>query len=100
MPRSNAHSFRIVVQHFREHQRSAYRLVAYGGDGGDYTSQSGEFESRDNLLKALRSVAPDFDESAILVRKDALETYIAFTGDMELDDSQLSRLGLKERRRS
>ena len=52
------------------------------------------------LLTALRSVAPDFDVSTLSVRKDSPESYIAFTGEMELDDSQLSLLGLKDGRRS
>jgi len=49
---------------------------------------------------ALRSVAPNFDEASLSLRKDGPETYIAFTGEMELDDSQLSLLGLKDRTRS
>ena len=100
MSSPNTHSLRIVVQHVRAHQRSVYRLVAYGGDGGSYTSGSAEFESRDHLLRALRSVAPNFDEASLPLRKDGPETYIAFTGEMELDDSQLSLLGLKDGSRS
>ncbi len=100
MSRPNPHSLRVVVQHIPAYQRSVYRLVAYGGEGGDYTSGSVEFESLDRLLTALRSVAPDFDVSTLSVRKDSSESYIAFTGEMELDDSQLSLLGLKDCRRS
>jgi len=59
-----------------------------------------EFDSLDHLLRALRSVAPDFDESALSIRKDARATYIAFSGEMELDDSQLLLLGLKDGARS
>ena len=99
MSSPNTHSLRIVVQHVRAHQRSVYRLVAYGGDGGSYTSGSAEFESRDHLLRALRSVAPSFDEASLSLRKGP-ESYIAFTGEMELDDSQLSLLGLKDGTRS
>jgi hypothetical protein len=44
-------------------------------------------------------VAPDFDESALSIL-DTPETYIVFAGGMELDDSQLSLLGLKDGRRS
>lgn len=86
-----------------EHISDPYiRLVAYGGRGGHYTSRSAEFESRDRLLKALRSVAPDFDESTLLAEaeRDTPETYIAFTGEMELGDQQLSLLGLQDGRRS
>jgi superfamily I DNA and RNA helicase len=100
MSRPNARSLRIVVQHTRAHQRSVYRLVAYGGEGGDYTSRRAEFESLDRLLKALHSAVPDFDESTLSVRKGTPETYIAFAASMELDDSQLSLLGLKDGTRS
>jgi hypothetical protein len=96
MSRSNSHSLRIVVQHIRVHQRTVYRLVAYGGEGRDYNSLSAEFESRDHLLKAFRSAMPDFDASSVSVGRETPETYIAFAGEMELDDSQLSLLGLKE----
>jgi hypothetical protein len=78
------------------HQRSVYRLVAYGGEGGDYTSGSAEFESRDHLLKALRSAVPGFDESAVTIERNTPETYIAFAETIELDDFQLSLLGLKD----
>ena len=85
-------SLRIVVQHIRAGQRSAYRVVAYGGEGGDYTSGSAEFESRDHLLKALRSAVPGFDEGSVSIEKNTSETYIAFAEVMELDDSQLALL--------
>jgi len=62
---------------------------------GDYTSGGAQFESLDRLLKALRSVAPDFDESTVSIRNTP-ETYIAFARETELDDSQLSSLGLKD----
>ena len=100
MSSPNTHSLRIVVQHIRARQRSVYRLVAYGGEGGSYTSGSAEFESRDHLLRALRSVAPNFDEASLSLQRDGQGSYIAFTGDMELDDSQLSLLGLKDGSRS
>jgi len=97
MSSPKTHSLRVVVQHSRVHQRSSYRLVAYGGEGGDYFSRSAEFESLDRLLNALHSVVPGFDESALSIREGTPETYIAFAGEMELDDSQLSLLGLKRR---
>lgn len=95
MSRPNTHSLRIVVQHIRIHQRSVYRLVAYGGESGDYISGSAEFESREHLLKALRSAVPTFDESTLSTAKSTPETYIAFAGEMKLDDSQLALLGLR-----
>lgn len=95
MSSPKTHSLRVVVQHSRVNQQSSYRLVAYGGEGGDYISGSAVFESLDRLLKALRSVAPDLDENALSIRNTP-ETYIAFAGEMKLDDSQLSLLGLKD----
>ncbi len=96
----NTHSLRVVVQNVRARQRSLYRLVANGGEGGDYTCRSAGFESLDRLLKVLHSAVPDFDESTLSTRMDTIETYIAFVGEMELSASQLSLLGLKDSRRS
>ncbi len=90
----NTHSLRVVVQQIRAHQRSVYRLVASGGEGGDYTSRSAEFESLDHLLKAFLAAMPNFDASSLSIRK--AWTYIAFAAQMELNDSQLSLLGLKD----
>src|SRR5258708_13422805 len=96
----NTHSLRVVVKNVRARQRSLYRLVASGGEGGDYTCRSAEFESLDRLLKVLHSAVPDFDESTLSTRMDTIETYIAFAGEMELSDSQLSLLALKHSRSS
>jgi len=96
MSSPNTHSLRVVVQRVRAHQRSLYRLVTYSGN----LNCSAEFESLDHLLKAFHSAVPGFDDSILSIRKDTPETYIAFAGEMELDDSQLSLLGLKDRRRS
>ena len=96
----NTHSLRVVVQNVRARQRSLYRLVANGGEGGDYPCRSAGFESLDRLLKVLHSAVPDFDESTLSTRMDTIETYIAFVGEMELSASQLSLLGLKDSRRS
>ena len=92
----NTHSLRVVVQRVRAHHRSLYRLVAYSGN----LTCSAEFESLDRLLKALHSAVSGFDESTLSIRKDTPETYIAFAGEMELDDSQLLLLGLKDGPRS
>jgi len=96
MSSPNTHSLRIVVQHVRSHRQSVYRLVAYGGEGGGYTSGSAEFESLDHLLTAFRSAIPAFDAGSLSVGRDTPETYIAFAGEMELIDAQLSLLGLKD----
>ena len=95
MPSPKTHSLRVVVQHRCVNQRSSYRLVAYGGESGDCTSGSTEFESLDRVLKALDSAVSGFDESVLSIRNTP-ETCIVFAGEMELDDSQLSLLGLKD----
>jgi hypothetical protein len=100
MSSPNAYSLRIVVQHIRTGQGSVYRLVAYGGEGGSYPSGSAEFESRDHLLKAFRSAIPGFDVGSLSVGRDTPETYIAFAGEMELSDAQLSLLVPKDGSRS
>ena len=97
MSSQNTYSLRIVVQHVSTNRQSSYRLVAYGGD---YTCRPANFESLDHLVKALRLAVPDFDESALFLRKDAPDTYIAFSGEMELDETQLLLLGLKDGARS
>ncbi len=94
MSSSKARSLRVVVQHSRIDQQSSYRLLVYGGEGADYISRSAKFESLERLLKALRSAVPDFDQSAVSIRNTP-ETYIAFAGEMELGEPQLSKLGLK-----
>ncbi len=96
MSSPKTYSLRVVVQHVRTHRQSSYRLVAYSGN----LNCSAEFESLDHLLKALHSAMPAFDEGTLSIRKDTPETYVAFAGEMELDDSQLSLLGLKGGTRS
>lgn len=91
MATPNRHSFRIVVQHINLNHRSSYRLIVYG-NGQSFRPL--EFDSLNHLLKALHSLIRDFDEGSVSIQKDAHDTYIAFTGDLELEDSDLSSLGL------
>ena len=86
------HSLRVVVQHVPDGPRSSYRLIAHGDNR---TYQPVEFSSIEQLVKTIRSAAPDFDKNNVSVRMGARETYIAFAGEMELDEFQISALGLK-----
>jgi hypothetical protein len=93
MPAQNVRSVRIVVQHIYNDWRSSYRLVAYGDR---QVFRPLKFESLHDLLNALRSVMPDFDENSFLIRNGARDSYIVFAREVELSDSQLSTLGLKD----
>ena len=90
------HPLRVVVQHVHADPRSYYRLIAYGDNR---TYEPVEFSSIELCVKTIRSVAPDFDENNVWVSVGARETYIAFAGEMELNESQISGLGLKDGRR-
>jgi hypothetical protein len=87
----NRGALRIVIQHLHANPRFPWRLVAYG-NGRIYRSP--EFESMERLLETFRRAVPGFAPGVLSIRNEADETYIAFTADIELDDSQLSILGL------
>jgi hypothetical protein len=90
---SNRHSVRVVVQRIYSPAGFFYRLVAYG-NGETY--RPSEFGSLEQLTDALRSVAPNFKGIVGPETNQAQHTSIIFSREMELDDSQLSRLGLKQ----
>jgi hypothetical protein len=83
---------RIVVQRVRDRRGNAYRLIAY--DSGT-TYRPVEFASLDDLLRAMHSVVPNLDESALSIEQNGQDTSIVLTGTIELDNTQLSALGLK-----
>ena len=95
MSTQNRNSLRIVIQHVFAQHESSYRLVAYGAN---QIYRPLEFKSLDCLKKALHSVVPDFDESTLSIKTH--ESYIVFAGDVELNDCQLSALGLKDEAKS
>jgi hypothetical protein len=90
---SHRHSVRVVVQRIYSPGGFFYRLVAYG-DGQTYRPT--EFGTLEQLEEALRSVAPNFNGIVSAETSQAQHTSIIFSREMELDDSQLSRLGLKQ----
>jgi hypothetical protein len=91
MAPSQGSTLRLVIQRICLPHISCYRLVAYG-DGQAY--QPVDFDSLGQLVERLRSVAPNFN-ATILPEANA-HTSILFSGNIELDDSQILRLGLSQ----
>lgn len=88
---TSKHSLRIVVQYAHEDLRSPWHLVAYGGSR---VFRPRHFRSVEDLATLLRSTVPGFDSSQLAIEPGARESYIAWTGDIVLSESQLSALGL------
>ena len=83
---------RTVIQQIVKAGMTSFRIVAYGGSHGPRHS---DFESLDALLKALHSAVPGFDDSSVSINvAGGNQTSIVFSGEMDLDDNQLSILGL------
>lgn len=91
--RKDRPGLRIVVQYVHGDSGSPWHLVAYGSGRA---WQPRRFRSIEDLLRVIRSVVPGFDQSQIAIKSDSLQSYIAWAGDMALDESQLSALGLKK----
>lgn len=89
---SNRRTQRVVVQYVTEGRQSSYRLIAYENHR---TYRPVEFRSIDDLVRTIRLVVPDFTDNHLEIREHAMESYIVFTADWELTDSQLLLLGLK-----
>ena len=86
------HPLRIVIQQIVKTGTSSFRIVAYGDSRSPRHS---DFESRDALLKALHSAVPGFDDAGVSINMaGGNQTSIVFAGEMDLDDNQLSILGL------
>jgi hypothetical protein len=82
---------RIVVQYVHGDLDSPWHLVAYGGSRAFRPQR---FRSVEDLMTLIRSTVPDFDPSHLAIKTDSRESYIVWTGDMALNESQLSALGL------
>lgn len=83
---------RIVVQYVPGDTDSPWHLVGYGRGRA---CQPHRFRTIDDLLTVISSAAPDFDRSHLAVRSDSRQSYIVWAGNMALNESQLSVLGLK-----
>lgn len=84
-------NLRIVVQYVHGDLDSAWHLVAYGNSRA---FRPRRFHSVEDLTAVIRSAVPDFDLNQVAIKRDSRESYIAWTGDMALNASQLSALGL------
>jgi len=83
------HSLRIVIQQIGAGRDVRYRIVGYGDKRGH-----AEFGSIAALRTALRAAMPDFDGTDLaLHRPGGSDTFIIFAREMDMDDSQLSKLG-------
>lgn len=85
---------RIVVQHTMEYDRWVYRLVAYNDI---QTYRPVNFDTLDMLVRAMSAAIPGFADSSLRIQNGADRSYIVFSGDWKLSDSQLSALGFTER---
>lgn len=97
MTQPDRYSLKVVVQRVVEKafQRPVYRLIAYD-DRQNY--QPAEFGSLDGLLQAFRRAVPSFDEHILSGANNIQHTSIIFSEVMELDNAQLSVLGLVRRK--
>jgi len=85
------HSLRIVVQLIHVASgRSVYRLVVYGDAHRYQPARSTRLEE---VLEVLSLALPTFD-SATIVDQSERCTRIIFSGDFQLNDDQLRRLGV------
>ncbi|HLJ76573.1 MAG TPA: hypothetical protein VKT75_04130 [Acidobacteriaceae bacterium] len=92
MPESNSSAFHLVVQHTQGERQSSFRIVAYHAHA---RLRPAEFATAEELVRALRSGLPGFDERWLVLREPEYRgTYIAYMGDYQLDESQLQQLGL------
>jgi len=85
------HSLRIVVQLIHESNGSVYRLVVYGGT---HRYQPARFTRLEDVLEVLSLALPAFDPATIAVDQGERRTRIIFSGDFELNEEQLRRLGV------
>ncbi len=89
--KSSKRAVRIIVQRTKEQKRWSYRLIAYE-DNRTYSAVN--FVEISDLMQAIRLAVPDFSESSLTINVDADCSYIAFSGDWELNDGELFLLGL------
>ncbi len=89
---------RVIIQRIGEEAEFIWRVVAYGGRKA---LGPADFPSRETLLDVLPMAFPDFDQAGLsLADPGPANSSILFAGEMELDDEQLSVLGLSGERGS
>lgn len=83
---------RFVIQQLEVSENPGYRIAVYGDD---LAPRHKEFDNEQILFKALRSAIPDFDFSKIVTNPLAKgQGSMAFVGEMKLEKTHLSLLGL------
>ena len=89
--------FRVVIQHFPERtgEDFPYVLIAYNRNTGEALIPS-RYSSLQDLLGKFRSAGLPFHEENLVIN-DTQGPYILFGAEFELNDAQLSILGLKRR---
>lgn len=92
MPEIVPHVLRFVIQQLEVSENPGYRVAVYGDD---LAPRHKDFDNEQILFKALRAAIPDFDFSKIVTNPLAKgQGSMAFVGEIKLDKSQLSLLGL------
>lgn len=92
MPESDEYALRFVIQQLEVSENPCYRVTVYGDD---FAPRHTDFENEQILLKALRAAIPNFDFSNIVMNPLAKgQGSMAFVGEMKMDKTQLSFLGL------
>lgn len=89
---NDAFVLRLVIQQLEVSENPGYRLTVYGDD---FAPRHTDFDNEQILLKALRAAIPSFDFSKIVMNPLAKgQGSMAFVGEMKLDKTHLSLLGL------
>lgn len=92
MSADDLYSLRMVIQQIGVSHKPTYRVMVYGDN---FNPRRAEFSSPQGLLETLRAAAPSFDVSDFSLNPlGEGRGSIVFTGKIELDETQLSILGL------
>ena len=92
MTESNPTSYRFVIQQVEVWPIPSYRVVAYGDN---MAPRHSNFSSSEFLLKTLRVAIPALDVSCLSMNPlGEGHGSIVFVDGMDLDENQLSLLGL------
>jgi hypothetical protein len=90
--KSGSQPHQLIIQHVKDGPRWVFRLIVYQ-DRKTYRPVS--FGSLEELLRTLRSAVPNFPAEKLQVTNQAPATYIAYTGEWQMDESQIAKLGFE-----
>lgn len=92
MSESYAYVIRLVIQQLEVSENPGYRIAVYGDE---LAPRHKDFDNEQILFKALRAAIPDFDFSKTVMNPLAKgQGSMAYVGEIKLDKTQLSILGL------